>query len=399
MKRFLFIIQGEGRGHLTQALSLAQLLRAAGHEVAAVLVGRSGGSAAPDFFTEAIDAPVETFSSPGLVYHPRTHALDLKATTRQTIRHLGSYARSIRQIRRAIRTHRPDAVINFYDILGGLTFAWYRPAVPLVCVAHQYLLGHPRFPHPQGWRFDRWLVALNSRLTALGAKQRLALSFTPLPDRPGLTVVPPLLRQELLTRRQGGMPYLSDTAFLLAYVSQDALGQQLLEEHRKHPEVPIHLFKGGVKKAVEPVDATLSHHRIDGTAFLDQMEQCRAVVTTAGFEAVCEAMYLGKPVLLTPMPNHYEQRCNALDAVRAGAGVADFDRFNLKKLLDYLPTHDQRANEAFRHWQSQFPTLFLKALDSVLHQPDSVADFSKKTSEPAVSYPRLALLRQKISLR
>jgi hypothetical protein len=35
VSKFLFIIQGEGRGHLTQAISLAQLLRDNGHEVVA----------------------------------------------------------------------------------------------------------------------------------------------------------------------------------------------------------------------------------------------------------------------------------------------------------------------------------------------------------------------------
>ena len=36
--KILFIIQGEGRGHLTQALSLRQKLMAEGHEI--VCVGR-----------------------------------------------------------------------------------------------------------------------------------------------------------------------------------------------------------------------------------------------------------------------------------------------------------------------------------------------------------------------
>ena len=31
--RFLFIVQGEGRGHLTQALTLEDMLRRNGHEV------------------------------------------------------------------------------------------------------------------------------------------------------------------------------------------------------------------------------------------------------------------------------------------------------------------------------------------------------------------------------
>ena len=34
--KFLFIVQGEGRGHLTQAITLEEILRRNGHEVVAV---------------------------------------------------------------------------------------------------------------------------------------------------------------------------------------------------------------------------------------------------------------------------------------------------------------------------------------------------------------------------
>ena len=38
--KFLFIVQGEGRGHLTQAITLEEILRRNGHEVVEVLVGK-----------------------------------------------------------------------------------------------------------------------------------------------------------------------------------------------------------------------------------------------------------------------------------------------------------------------------------------------------------------------
>ena len=47
--KILFIIQGEGRGHLTQALSLRQKLMAEGHEIVGVLVGKSPARRLPDF--------------------------------------------------------------------------------------------------------------------------------------------------------------------------------------------------------------------------------------------------------------------------------------------------------------------------------------------------------------
>ena len=38
--KVLFIVQGEGRGHLTQAITLEEILRRNGHEVVEVLVGK-----------------------------------------------------------------------------------------------------------------------------------------------------------------------------------------------------------------------------------------------------------------------------------------------------------------------------------------------------------------------
>ena len=38
--KFLFIVQGEGRGHLTQAITLEEILLRNDHEVVEVLVGK-----------------------------------------------------------------------------------------------------------------------------------------------------------------------------------------------------------------------------------------------------------------------------------------------------------------------------------------------------------------------
>ena len=50
--KYLFIVQGEGRGHLTQAISLSQMLRRHGHEVVEVLVGKSSNREIPAYQPE-----------------------------------------------------------------------------------------------------------------------------------------------------------------------------------------------------------------------------------------------------------------------------------------------------------------------------------------------------------
>ena len=52
--KVIFVIQGEGRGYLTQALALGQMLRHEGHEVVKVLVGKSKNRVIPAFFQNQI---------------------------------------------------------------------------------------------------------------------------------------------------------------------------------------------------------------------------------------------------------------------------------------------------------------------------------------------------------
>lgn len=49
--KILFIVQGEGRGHLTQAISMEKLLRSNGHEVVEVLVGKVNPDDFQDFLS------------------------------------------------------------------------------------------------------------------------------------------------------------------------------------------------------------------------------------------------------------------------------------------------------------------------------------------------------------
>ena len=44
---------------------------------------------------------------------------------------------------------------------------------------------------------------------------------------------------------------------------------------------------------VTRIDETLSFHQIDDVKFLNAMAGCKAYASTAGFESICEAMYLG----------------------------------------------------------------------------------------------------------
>ena len=65
--KYLFIVQGEGRGHMTQAISLRNKLFWSGHEVSSVIIGKSIRREIPSFFREKIKSQIQTVDSPNFV--------------------------------------------------------------------------------------------------------------------------------------------------------------------------------------------------------------------------------------------------------------------------------------------------------------------------------------------
>ena len=66
----------------------------------------------------------------------------------------------------------PSLVINFYELLTGLTYFFFRPAVPQICIGHQYLFLHNQFKLPKKNKCSLFFLNFFTRLTALGASQK-----------------------------------------------------------------------------------------------------------------------------------------------------------------------------------------------------------------------------------
>lgn len=350
--KILFIIQGEGRGHLTQALSLRQKLADEGHQLVGVLVGKSPARRLPDFFSQRIEAPVYPFESPNFLPSAKNKQVNLLRSVAYNVLRLHTYGASIRYIARMIKETEADVVINFYELLTGLTYLFCRPKALMVCIAHQYLFLHPDFVFPKENRLSLASLKFFTRLTAIGATKKLALSFRKMREVPaeGIVVVPPLLRKEVLEMS----PEKGD--YLHGYLLNSGFSEEIRAWHKIHPTINLHFFWD--KKDVRPevkVDNHLSFHQLDDKLFVRYMAGAKAYATTAGFESVCEAMYLGKPVLM--VPTHIEQACNAFDAAQAGAGVSA-DRFDLDTLLQLSETH--LPDPSFSHWVKQADWLILR---------------------------------------
>ncbi|MBK8478599.1 MAG: glycosyltransferase [Opitutaceae bacterium] len=301
MNKILFLVQGEGRGHMTQAIALAQMLPGT---TIRVLVGRSPERQIPAFFRRAFP-DAEAFDSLNFTFDARHRSVNQLRTGLAAAVQIPRYWRTIRRLRAQIRAFAPDIIINFFEPIGSL--ACRGLGIPAVAIGHQFLFLHPATPFPPRSGLQRRGFRAYLRFFFGHCERKLALSAYAAPPHRDVVVVPPLLRTEVFmrpTRRRG---------YVLAYLVNRGYASDIGGWDRPticfwdNPDGPRRVREGKVR-----------FHQIDDRAYLRFMAQCGTLVTTAGFESMCEAAYLGKPMVLVPVEGHFEQLCNATDAAHHG---------------------------------------------------------------------------------
>jgi uncharacterized protein (TIGR00661 family) len=301
--------------------------------------------------------------------------VDLGASIRRALGSLRRHLAAARAVRARVEELRPDLLINFFEPLVGLSQLRRPLPVPVLAVAHQFMIAHPAYVSLPGTFRQRLGLRAFAALTGLRSA-KLALSLAPAQDLPArrLTVSPPLLRPEVFRLKP------SDGDYYLVYLLNHGYSTELRAWHAGHPDVRLECFYDRPDAPeVEHAAPNLTFHRLDGAKFLRLMAGCRALATTAGFESAAEAAWFGKPVLVVPVAGHFEQRLNAADVEREGFGLSA-ERLDLGRLKD-LPIRGGSAR--YRDWVRSAEAVFARAIAGVMAGAAAV----RPPESPAVPAP------------
>ncbi len=359
--RALFIVQGEGRGHLTQALALASILRKSGHSVCKAVVSQGGDLVLPDYFEKCMEAPVVQVPSGRFFVNQETRSIDWGRTLVNNSFRWTEFNRSFSILSEILQKERPNILVNFFEPLAGFFMLRERPKIPMVAVGHQFMFLHPQYEFPTGFEVQKISTMTFTRLTGLGAERRLALSLydaPPLPEKK-IVVMPPLLRDELLD-----LPKDVSEPYFLIYLYHHSLSKDVVAWHERNPDYRLHCFwNNDQAEEITNYSDTLTFHRLHGTRFLEMMARCQGIVTTSGFESMAEAMYLGKPLMLNPLHKHFEQHCNGVDGTNLGAAIQTND-LNLSRLVEFIPQYNYNASE-LRAWIGKAEEMYVRELETI----------------------------------
>lgn len=331
----MFVIQGEGRGHFTQAISLYEICKRRNIEVCAIWVGKSPQRSIPQFVVDTFHIELNTFESPNFLTDKSKKGILVGKSIVHHLSHSRKYLKEIRRINVDIDIHKPDVLVNFYEPLIGISQMIFNWSVPIVSIAHQYVYLHPKFEFPKLSKWQRAGLSYFTQITGSGSKLLLAISLYKLNDTDIIKVIPPLLRTDFLNIQ----PEKQD--FILSYVLNAGYLNELIAWQAANPCKIVHCFTDSKDVAeYKMVNDNMHLHSLSDTKFLDMIAKCSTLASTAGFETVAEAIYLSKNIFMVPVAGHFEQLCNAMDVKSIGAGnwgnsFADMDLSETSNGFDY----------------------------------------------------------------
>jgi len=350
MARCLFIVQGEGKGHMSQAMALKEYLLEAGHTVDAVFLGISSSGMVPDYFRDSFPDNLHIFRSPWFLRTPNKKGIYVGRTLLYNLVRSPGYLQTIARIRREIEAIGPDVVFNFYELLGALAMRRTAPGIRKIGVGHHFYLYLNSSLCKTGPAWHRGLLRLHTSMIIKSCDRVLALSFRKDQGSSNIQVVPPLVRRQFRE-----MNYVPGDRYL-AYMLSEGFIYDLVMMAKSLPVFQADLFTS-LNPAIELPEG-IRIHPFDAKKFSNLMASCKGLITNAGFDSAAEAAYHGIPLAVIPSHNHFEQRCNGADitANRIGMVVSRIDL----QILENMRSFD--CSE-YREWVNQAGEQFVKCVE------------------------------------
>lgn len=326
MARIVYGVAGEGSGHSSRAREMASHLRAQGHDLWLVSYDRGYRNLKDDF---------RVFETEGLSIASEDNQVSVVRTFTENLKRLPEGHRRLQELRRDLfKQFQPDCVITDFEPMTAYLAQHYD--IPLITIDNQHRMRYIKYNCPRE-------LKLESRVT-----KNIIRAIVPRPDVSLVTtffvgelrnectfLFPPILRREVLSLRSQPGDH------ILVYVTGDfdSLLQQLCHFSRETFRVY------GYDRSDH--DGVLTFKPFSKDGFLQDLATAKAVIATAGFTLISEALCLKKPYLALPMQGQFEQQLNGYQLSQLGYGKS-VDEVQPESIGDFLyriPDFEARLSE------------------------------------------------------
>jgi len=360
-----FFIVTEGRGHMSQALAMADVLEANGDEIVAVISDKTERPI-PEYFSKRFEGKIHQLKTFGLIYKEGKR-LSIFLTLKDIIKKFPLIFKYSKNIEKIMEETKPDIIINFYSLLLSIYQLFSKKKIPSITVGNHFLLTHKNFLklEKKGKSFFtiQTMKTFND-LIGITTNRFWALSFSKKFENiksKKMRVVPPLIRKSVfdLEHKKGD--------YIFVYLMNSGYMEDVISWHKKNPDIKIHCFTDSKKiDKFWRYDKNLIFHYLHEKKFLILMANARAVVTSGGFETFCESMFFEKPTMLIPTEGQFEQAFRSKIADSMGIALCS-KKYDLDKILNFSSSKEVKKDlTEFREWVKEGPRIFLEEIQSLL---------------------------------
>ncbi|TVQ14879.1 MAG: glycosyl transferase [Balneolaceae bacterium] len=285
--KILYAVQGTGNGHACRAGEFIPLFRKQGR-VDVLLSGNCVDVKMGQPVDYHLDGISYTFGKTGGIDIPKTL---LKLSLRRFFQDVRDFP-----------IQRYDLVINDFEPVTA--WAARRAGIPCVGLSHQAAFLSDKTPRP----------ALRNP-----AAEAVFNYYAPVEKAVGVHfhtydtfIHTPLIRSAVRNLDPADEGHI--TVYLPAYDDRWLLGF-----FHAIPGIRWQIFSKSCRAGYSAGNVDVMP--VSGTDYLHSLETCHGCILGAGFEAPAEGLYLGKKMMVIPMKNQYEQKCNAVALKQLGITV------------------------------------------------------------------------------
>lgn len=300
MAKIIYGVSGEGSGHSSRAKLIGKYLVDSGHTVKMVSYDRGYQNLHEEF---------DVLETVGLSIVSRDNKVSMLKTVSENLTKLPDGTQAFNKLRKVFKEFQPDCV--FTDFEPCTAYLAHHYNLPLVSLDNQHRMRYMEYEYPAELKKEACMTEAIIRAMVPKPWYSLITSFhfgDLKNDR--CCVVPPLLRPAIVD------VYTKQDEHILVYVTSGF--DSLLDILKTFTREKFYVYGYDQDKQ----DGNLQFRSFSQEGFLEDLASCKAIVATAGFTLISEALHFSKPYLAFPMQGQFEQRLNAYMLDKQGFGKA-----------------------------------------------------------------------------
>ncbi len=291
--RIVYGVQSTGRGHLARFAALKPLFDADGHELLIIVSGHDEPSG---IFLDSIGASRYERMTSFKMADDGLGGISKRKTASAFVFNMPELLASLVQGHKIISKFSPDLIVSDFDPITGSPMV--APSVFKVGIGNLAMARQSGIDRLAGLRFERFNTNLAVKLCTSGVDVFLGCHFYPYDEN----CLPPILRPDIWETP------ITNNGHILVYHSFQGRLDPILAYASAHREREIAVY--GYSERLPGMPENM-RFETNANRFLHDLATCDSYVGTAGFQAICEAFYLRKKIVLQPIDGHYEQKWNA----------------------------------------------------------------------------------------